>query len=627
MSTPNLPSTSIADRLAARFGKPQRAAAARDEASAQTLGQSTTQTPRESTTQRSGESTTQGAAEAQTSSESTENDRGNVNTTCGPRFWTDFDRDDGDADRMFWPGKEPRKVVIDMSKPLSEQVSRTLMEVGRRDVYRSVDHRLAAASADGSRIVPISRPMAKVVIEDAVVCAAFAEAKTKRGGAGVPESIAVMPTPRPLIDAVFERGDYPELRPLVGIRRDAFVGPSGNIVSEPGYDASSGLMLAPRSADYRGMPETVSRDDALRALADLEEVLVDFPLTPVGRSVAIASMISCAARPSLGPTPMIIADAPVAGSGKTLLVEECAAIGLGEPVKSDLFRSEPAEFSKTLVSSAMDGKGAIAIDNVAGGVPFGSAELDGMITSRTGRMGVRLLGQSKKIEISTEMVIFATGNGITLAGDGARRALWIRLDAGVEDPEQRTGFKHEFLHEWVTENLSRLHRAVLTLWEGFRQAGRPRSGKPPLGSFEKWSIHVRDLLLWLGQADPLESRELVKERDPNREFLAALLPALEKFDPDKKGIFLNQLVEAATRQAAKYADLVSALQPVATVTGAIKTSVLGQRLKQFEGRVVGGRRLVSKMSRMKIRLWFVEVVDPATTAVSSKEPVSGEANP
>lgn len=551
----------------------------------------------------------------------------------GPRFWSDFDRDEADADRMFWPGQDPRRVVIDVSKLLSEQVSRTLMELNRREIFHSVDHKLAAASADGSRIVQISRPTTKVAIEDAVVCAAFVEPKTKRDGTVVPETITVMPTPRPLIDAIFERGDYPELRALIGIRRDAFVGPDGRIVSKPGYDSASGLMLSPRSADYRGMPEVVTKDNAIAALRELDEVLVDFPLTPAGRSVAIASMLACAARPALGPTPMIIADAPAAGSGKTLLVEECATIGLGEAVKSDMYRAEPAEFSKTLISAAMDGKGAIIIDNVSGA--FGSAELDGMITARTGRMGVRLLGQSKKVEVSTETVVFATGNGVTLAGDGARRALWITLDAGVENPEERTGFKHKFLHEWVQDNLARLHRAVLLLWEGFRQAGSPESGRPPLGSFEKWSANVRDLLLWLGLPDPTDTREKSKERDPDREFLAAVLPAIEKLDPLGKGLYVQQIVAAAGASAGgigafnnggalKHPELTAALMDFATPTGAINSRLLSRRLKQFERRIIGGRRLTSKKVAAQ-RVWFVEVTDAdvaRSSASASTEPAN-----
>jgi putative DNA primase/helicase len=604
MSTPNLVSTPIADRLASLFGKRE------------------VPDPPASTPQPSTPAPKPAAVESTPASDPAREGDPTPPGKGDPRRWTDFDRDEADADRMFWPGPEPRRVVIDVSRPLSEQVSRTLLELNRRGILHSVDHKLVAASTDGSRIVQLSRPVTKAVVEDAIVCVAFVEKKTKRDGTVVPEGVSIVPTPRPLIDAIFERGDYPELRPLVGIRRDAFVGRHGNVVSQPGYDEASSLIFAPRP-DYRPLPEVVTKDNAIAALRELEEVLVDFPLTPAGRSVAIAGMISCAARPCLGPTPMIIADAPVAGSGKTLLVEECAAIGLGEPVKSDLFRAEPAEFSKTLISSAMDGKGAIAIDNVAAGVPFGSAELDGMITARTGRMGVRLLGQSKKIEISTESVIFATGNGITLAGDGARRALWIRLDAGVEDPEKRTGFKQEFLYDWTLENLSRLHRAVLIIWEGFRQAGRPRSGKPPLGSFEKWSIHVRDLLIWLGQTDPLESRALIKERDPNREFLAAILPAMEKLDPSGKGLYVAQLVDAGSALTVghqpKHPDLAAALQPLATTSGAIKPNLLGMRLKMFEGRIVNGRRLTSKMTRTATRLWFVEVVDAAAAAMSTDE--------
>jgi len=600
MSIPNLdsaPTESVVDRLAALFGKRQGAPEGASSTASATASAPT-------------------ADPQPTAEERGEGDE--AAGSSGPRFWTDLPRDGADPDRMFWQGN----VVVDQSKPLSEQVSRTLVELGNHGVFSSVDARLVAPSADGSRIVYLSRPILKVAIEDVVVCVVFVEEKKRRDGTVTPEGITRVPTPRSLIDAVFERGDYPELQPLLGIRRDAYVGREGLIISHPGYDVGSNIIFAPR-ADYRPLPEVVTKEDALTALQELHDVLVDFPLTPVGRSVAVASMISCAARPSLGPTPMIVFDASAPGSGKTLLAEVCASIGLGEMVSADMFRAEAAEFSKTIISSAMEGKGAIIVDNVASGVPFGSAELDGMITARAGRMGVRLLGQSKKIEVSTETVVFATGNGVTLAGDGARRSLWIRLDAGVEDPEQRTGFKHELLYDWTSDSLSRLHRAVLVLWEAYRQAGRPRSDKAPLGSFERWSLNVRDLLLWLGQPDPLESRALIKERDPSREFLAAILPAMEKLDPTGKGLFVAQLVDAGSAMTVgrqpKHPDLAAALQPLATANGAIKPNLLGMKLKTYEGRIVNGRRLVSRMTRTGTRLWYVEMVDATAPSTGGSE--------
>jgi len=157
MSTPNLVSTPIADRLASLFGKRE------------------VPDPPASDPAREGDPTPPGKGD--------------------PRRWTDFDRDEADADRMFWPGPEPRRVVIDVSRPLSEQVSRTLLELNRRGILHSVDHKLVAASTDGSRIVQLSRPVTKAVVEDAIVCVAFVEKKTKRDGTVVPEGVSIVPTP------------------------------------------------------------------------------------------------------------------------------------------------------------------------------------------------------------------------------------------------------------------------------------------------------------------------------------------------------------------------------------------------------------------------------------------------
>lgn len=349
---------------------------------------------------------------------------------------------------------------------------------------------------------------------------------------------------------------------------------------------------------------TYTRDDALAARDELRtEVLADFPMGPEGISTSIAAMVSCAARPAVGTTPAIIVDATTAGSGKTLLAEIIAMIGTGEVISPIGFRPDPAEFAKTFVATLQEGRGAMVIDNIS--ADFGSSEFDACTTSRSGRMRVRLLGRSETIEVSTETVIFATGNGVSLKGDAGRRVLWITLDPKMEDPETRTGFRHEDLYSWVRQNLERLHGLVLVMWEAFRQAGRPRSGQPLLGSFEVWSAQVRDLCLWLDLSDPTATRTKSLERDPDREFLAAILPALERLDPQCEGIYVAQLVSAA--QLSKNADLAAALTDFTTPGKGVNAKALGKRLKTFQGRIVGGRRLVSKMAHGQ-RRWSAEKV-------------------
>ncbi len=96
-----------------------------------------------------------------------------------------------------------------------------------------------------------------------------------------------------------------------------------------------------------------------------------------------------------------------------------------------------------------------------------------------------------------------------------RRSVVGRLDAGVERPEDR-----EFITEDPIDTLKRERpryvAAALTVLRAFIAAGMPEQARP-LGGFAEWSHLVRDALIWLGEPDPLDTMERVREQDPKRE--------------------------------------------------------------------------------------------------------------
>ena len=88
-----------------------------------------------------------------------------------------------------------------------------------------------------------------------------------------------------------------------------------------------------------------------------------------------------------------------------------------------------------------------------------------------------------------------------IRGDLTRRTLRCRIDAKVEQPENRV-FSNDPVEE-ARKARPALVVAALTILRAYHVAGRPQ--KPnPLGSFEAWSDLVRGALMWLGAADRVE---------------------------------------------------------------------------------------------------------------------------
>ena len=98
----------------------------------------------------------------------------------------------------------------------------------------------------------------------------------------------------------------------------------------------------------------------------------------------------------------------------------------------------------------------------------------------------RVLGISEMVRLPIRCLWVATGNNPEFSNEMARRLVRIRLDARVDQPWRRSGFRHPNLMEWVRTNRARLVVACLTLCRAWVAAGMPR-GKTIVGSFEGWA--------------------------------------------------------------------------------------------------------------------------------------------
>ena len=108
---------------------------------------------------------------------------------------------------------------------------------------------------------------------------------------------------------------------LAGVITTPTLRGDGSILSAPGYDAATGLLLVD-PPPMPAIPKRPSRDDALASLDLLDRLLDEFPFVdPPSRSVGLSTLMTSVARGAMQVVPMHAADAPEAGSGKSYLFE------------------------------------------------------------------------------------------------------------------------------------------------------------------------------------------------------------------------------------------------------------------------------------------------------------------
>jgi hypothetical protein len=125
---------------------------------------------------------------------------------------------------------------------------------------------------------------------------------------------------------------------------------------------------------------------------------------------------------------------------------------------------------------------------------------------------------------------------LELSDEIARRSVWIRLDAKVERPWERSGFKHSKLRGWVSSHRGEIITALLTFIQKWLAEGRP-SCDVVLGSYEEWVNVVGGILKAVDITGFLENaNELYEQLDADRrawvEFFSAWAEKYGAYDEE-----------------------------------------------------------------------------------------------
>lgn len=312
-----------------------------------------------------------------------------------------------------------------------------------------------------------------------------------------------------------------EARQLEGVTETPCLRPDGTVLVKQGYDPMTGLYLAGEVDLGLEALLAPTLEDARNAVEQLLEVVVDFPFQrPEDRSVWLAFVLTLFARPAIeGYVPLFIADANVAGSGKSKLIDLGHLIATGREASRVIAPRDEEEWGKVVMGQLLASAGLVLFDNLSG--ELGSDALDAVLT--TLRYTGRVLGTPEMRTVPARTVWAATGNNVQLRGDLRRRTLRLRLDSQVERPEERSAFRHPDVLAWVRRERPRLATAALTVLRAYVVAGRPtQEGR--WGSYEAWHALVRGALVWAGQPDPDRARDdLAQQSDPTTVAFRALL--------------------------------------------------------------------------------------------------------
>ncbi len=330
--------------------------------------------------------------------------------------------------------------------------------------------------------------------------------------------------PKDVVAVMVESPDK-KLPHLENVVTTPVFGPDGSLIAAPGYHTESRLwMHRPLGFDMDGIPESPSSQEIERALdLLLNDLFVDFPFTSESdRCHALAALLLPFVRRMVhGPTPIHLVEAPTPGTGKSLLAEMIALVCTGHSADVTTLDKQESETRKKITAILATAPLIVHVDNLRKGLL--SSQIAAAITAEI--WWDRILQVSKMIRLPNRAMWIATANNPALSLENARRSIRIRVDAKVDRPGRRSGFKHVPLRKWVQENRRDLVRSVLTIVRGWVAAGMPATDQV-LGSFESWSRVVGGILQWAGVPGFLaNAEELMEVADAEgnewREFVSA----------------------------------------------------------------------------------------------------------
>ena len=288
--------------------------------------------------------------------------------------------------------------------------------------------------------------------------------------------------PRPVVQAMLAV-PHPRLAVLDGIVSSPVLDAHGELVGTPGYHPGARLWYAGAPL-RRSRPSTQAAVDLL-----LGEWLGDLSFaSEADRAAALGLLVQLVMRRMIAAAcPIHVVEAPVQGSGKDLLVQALATVGLGGVPTVQAWSASPEERQKKLMAGLLCGAPLLWIGNVTG--RLADPTLAAILTAHPVYED-RVLGASTMGRVGTAgLSVVATVNNAVMDDDIATRAVRIRIDTGLEDPTTGRTFRHQDLIRWTAAHRDELLSAVLSLIESAQADGAAWTGQVH-GRYPAWSRAV-----------------------------------------------------------------------------------------------------------------------------------------
>jgi hypothetical protein len=405
--------------------------------------------------------------------------------------------------------------------------------------------------------------------------------------------------PKDMLHQTLGLQDRRNLKPLNAVINAPVVLPDGSVLDQSGYHAPSRLFFDPMGQEVQSVPSHPTLAEAQAALANLWAPFQSFPfVNAFAKGAMLAALLTAVERPVLPTAPALAFDAPVQGSGKTLLARCVAYLATGR--EPDTFPHtkgrDDEEIRKRLFAALVMGTSTILWDNVTGS--FDSAAMAGFLTAPV--MADRVLGKSQALRLPNRALLVFTGNNLCFEGDMPRRVIKCRID-----PRSATPFAREFAMDPLDH--VRIHRqdmvtAACTLIRAYQTSGADRA-QGRMASFEEWDDLVRQTVVWVGTTmavgafgDPMELVREAQAADPVVDALGDLLQGLS----DRFGStwFTSKDVQA---EAAKgfWVNLKEALNDLAGRYVSSNARSIGKVLSAHKGQIAHGLHLSARKLNTK----------------------------
>lgn len=371
-------------------------------------------------------------------------------------------------------------------------------------------------------VQPLLYPMTNAVLAARLLETFTFVAQTATGPITIAPPQAII---RYLIDAPFG------LKPLKAIQSWPTITQKGHLLHQQGYDPDTELYVAfnpDLTSQYRQNP---TREDATASVKWLRDVLLaEFPFeTDHDRDGVIAALLTAVMIRVQPIAPGFLFLAPIQASGKTTLIEIIFRSVFGTPVAASRWHDREEEMGKFILSMLREGYPGIVFDNITANSIIDSAEAAKLITGTEYQN--RILGVSETARLPANVLVTASGNQISVAGDLVSRMLPIKLTPDIEDPASRK-FSRRDICGWIEEHRSETLSHLLTILSAHLKTQSEIDTLKPT-RFPVWDRTVRTALIWSGGKDPAQLFDRNKSEDLEGQATTNLISGLHDYYKDK----------------------------------------------------------------------------------------------